>query len=256
VEIPVGFALTVRAEPVGTQYLIGSQGGPPPHPRDNRFINNLRLSAYQSDGVTLIGTSNTGGLGAPETLQSIQRPASGVVSIKVDVSTFAEDIQRYRLVFLLDGATTTFVPNSYTLVRGFEISGGLFGIQLSDDFRLKLAPTGATELARSPVEFIASTTSTITNPSQLILGYEGSSSSVNIRRVIHMFDFVAGAWVEINAAPSNTREQVFEFNAVNPARFVAGDGTIRARLTLTQTGPIFTYPWEVTTDQIYWRISQ
>jgi hypothetical protein len=256
VEIPQGFALTVRAEPVGETYFVGSQGGPPPILRDSRAINNLRLSAYQSDGVTLIGSSNTGGLGFPETLQSIQRPSSGVVSIKVDVSTIANDIQRYRLVFLLDGATTTFVPNSYTLLRGHEVSGGLFSLQLSDDVRLKLAPTGSTEMARSPVEFVVSSTSTVQNPSQLILGYEGASSSVNIRRVIHLFDFVAGTWVELNAGQSQIRESVTEFTATNPARFVAADGTMRAKFTLTQTGAIFIYPWENATDQIYWRLSQ
>ena len=256
VEIPEGFNLTVRAEPVGSSYLVGPQGGPPPALRNSRAINNLRLSAYLSDGVTLLGTSNVGGLGFPETLQSIARPANGMVQVKVDVSTIAEDIQRYRLVFLLDGATTTFSPNNYFVIRGSEVSGGLFGLQASDDVRLKMLPRALTQLQRDFIEFEVMTTSTITNPTAIVLGYEGSASSSNVLRTIHAFDYVAGTYVLVNQAQSNMIEQTFEFNLANPARFVGPGGEMKMKVHSIANGPIFTYPYDSATDWVYWRLSQ
>lgn len=256
VEIPVGNTLTVRAEPVGASYFVGSQGGPPPIMRNSRAINDLRISAYHSDGTTFIGSSNSGGLGFPETLQSIARPANGHVAIKVDVSTIANDIQRYRLVFLLDGATTTFSPNGYTIIRGSEIGGGLFSLQHSDDFRLKLYPAAPSQAQRDYVEFAVTTTSTIATPTSMILGYEGSASSSNIRRTIYAFDFVAGAYVQLSQGQANMIEQTFEYNVPNPTRFVGPGGEMRMKVHQIANGPIFAYPYESATDWVYWRLTQ
>ncbi|MEO7453375.1 MAG: matrixin family metalloprotease, partial [Fimbriimonadales bacterium] len=255
VEIPEGFNLTIRVEPVGETYMVGPQGGSPAL-RNSRAINNLRLSAYLLDGTTLLGSSNSGGVGFPETLQSIARPANGIVNIKVDVSTIAEDIQRYRLVFLLDGATTTFSPNGYFLVSGNEIGGGLFGLQFSDDFRLKLYPRAASQQQRAYIDFEVLTTSTILNPTSMIVGYEGSASSTNVFRRIYAYDYVAGAYVQINQAQSNTIEATFEFNVANPARFVNAGGQMKVRVYNIANGPIFAFPYETATDWVYWRLTQ
>lgn len=251
VEIPAGNTLTVRAEPVGEAYLVGAQGGPPPILRDNRRINDLRITAYQSDGVTFIGSSNSAGMGFPETLQSIARPTNGVVSVKIDVSTIAEDIQRYRLVFSLDSATTTFVPNSLTVLLGTVTSGNLAALQHSDDIRLKVQPAG-----RAPFEFEVTSASTILNPTTMVFGFEGSSSSNNVRRIIRLYDYDAGVWVEISSALGPTIEQTFEFNLTNPGRFVSASGEMRARLHCFADGPVLVWPWETSTDYLYWRVGQ
>jgi hypothetical protein len=255
VEIPTGNTLTVRAEPVGETYMVGPQGGTP-RLRNGRTINDLRISAYHSDGVTLIGSSNSSGTGFPETLHSIARPSNGLVSIKVDVSTIAEDIQRYRLVFLLDGATTTFSPNGYFLIRGTELAGGLFGLQYSDDVRLKIRPRAESGQQRDFVEFEVSTTSTIQNPTSIVLGYEGAGSSPNVRRTIHAWDYVAGAYTQVTQGPSNMVEQTFEYNLSSPARFVGPGGAMKVKIHAIQVGPLFTYPYEVSTDWVYWRLTQ
>ena len=256
VEIPVGFHLTVRAEPVGTSYMVGSQGGPPPVMRHSRSINNLRLSAYLSDGVSLLGSSNLGGVGFPETLQSIARPADGKVAVKVDVSTIAEDIQRYRLVFVLEGATTTFSPNSLNIIQGREITGGLFGVQVSDDVRLKLIPATASLLQLDLIEFEVSTNSTITNPTAITVGYEGSASSMSVQRTLYAWDYVASSYVMISQGQSTTIEQTTESTLANPSRFVGPNGAMKLKIHMVANGPMFAYPYESATDWVYWRLSQ
>lgn len=251
IEIPAGSTLSVRAEPVGEAYLVGAQGGPSPMLRDNRRINDLRISAYQSDGVTFIGSSNSAGLGFPETLGSIPRPTNGEISLKIDVSTIAEDIQRYRLVFSLESATTTFVPNTLTILLGNVTSGNLGSLQRSDDNRLKVQPAG-----RAPFEFEVTSQSTILNPTTLVFGFEGSSSSNSILRKISLFDYVAGVWVEIDSSQGPMIEQTFEFNLTNPARFVSSTGQMKARLFCDQNGPVLAFPWETSTDFLFWRVAQ
>jgi len=251
IEIPVGSTLTVRAEPVGEAYLVGSQGGPPPTLRDNRRINDLRITAYQSDGVTFIGSSNSAGLGFAETLSSIARPSNGVISLKIDVSTFAEDIQRYRLVFILDSATFTFVPNTLNVLLGTVTSGNLASLQRSDDVRLKVQPAG-----RAPFEFEVTSQSTVLNPTSMVFGFEGASSSNSILRTISLFDYDAGSWVVIDATHGPMAEQVFEFNLTNPGRFVSATGEMRARVHSVADGPVLVWPWETSTDQLFWRIGQ
>ena len=255
VEIPAGFNLTVRVEPVGSTYLVGPQGGSP-RLRNGKAINNLRLSAYSADGTVLLGSSNVGGLGFPETLQSITRPASGLVTVKVDVSTIKEDIQRYRLIFLLDGATTTFSPNNFVLGSGVQVGGGIFSLQVSDDDRLRLQPHPFANPSGAVVEFDVMTTSTIQSPTSMIVGYEGAASSSNILRSIYAFDFVAGSFVLLNSSQANMIEQTFEFNVANPARFVGPGGEMRIRVHQVANGPIFAFPYEMATDWVYWRLSQ
>jgi hypothetical protein len=255
VEIPAGFSLTVRVEPQGGSYLVGPQGGFPSL-RNANAINDLRLSAYLADGTTLLGTSNIGGLGFPETLQSIARPSNGIVTVKVDVSTIAEDIQRYRMIFLLDGATTTFSPNSYFLISGNEIGGGLFGLQASDDFRLKLYPRAQSQQQRAYIDYEVSTTSTILNPTSIVVGYEGSAASVNVLRTMYAYDYVAGAWVQVSQSQSTTLETTQEVALTNPARFVSASGQMRVRVRNIANGPIFGFPYETATDWVYWRLTQ
>jgi hypothetical protein len=255
VEIPAGFNLTVRVEPVGSSYLVGPQGGTP-RLRNGRAVNNLRLSAYSSDGTVLLGSSNVGGLGFPETLQSISRPASGFVTVKVDVSTISEDIQRYRLIFLLDGATTTFSPNNYSVLIGHEVGGGLFSLQVSDDERLRLHPSPLINPNNAAVDFLVMSTSTIQTPTAMVIGYEGAASSANILRTIYAWDFVSQTWVSLNSSQANLIEQTFEYNVANPARFVGPGGEMRMRVHQVANGPIFAFPYEMATDWVYWRLSQ
>ena len=253
VGIPAGMSLTVRAEPVGETYLVGPQGGNPVL-RNGKAINNLRISAYESNGTTLIGSSNVGGLGFPETLQSIQRPSNGLVAVKLDVTTIKEDIQRYRLVFQLTSSSGTFAPNAYNVIRGSEVRGGLNSLRFSDDVRMKIVPNDPGGGGDDFVEFEVSTTSTIQVPTSMVIGYEGASSSSNVLRTISAWDYVSQAYVVINSAQSNMIEQTFEFNVANPARFVGPAGAMKMKVHLIANGPVFTYPWEGATDWIFWRL--
>jgi hypothetical protein len=109
---------------------------------------------------------------------------------------------------------------------------------------------------RAPFEFEVTSQSTILNPSSIVFGFEGSSSSNSILRIIRLFDFQANAWVQISSAQGPMIEQTFEFPLTNPARFVSATGEMRARLFCDQNGPVLAFPWETSTDFLFWRIGQ
>ena len=254
IQIPAGNSLTIVCTPVGSTYQQGPQGGSSA-PRDSLRINNLRITVYEADGTTLIQTINANGLGLAETLSNIPRPASGEVTLKVDVSTTTNDIQRYKLNFTL-GQSSEFVgPDLYTLIRGTTVSGDLSSLQASDDIRLILRPGVVFTQGQPTIVYEVEGDTSVLNPSQLNMAIEASMSTNNGHRTVQLFNFDTASFEEVSAGAIGTTESVVNINInSNAGRFVDADGTIRARLNHKITGPAFSYPYSSSTDQIYWEL--
>jgi hypothetical protein len=255
VEIPVGNSLTVTATPVGSTYSQGPQGGSATT-RNSLNIQDLRLAAYQSDGTTLIQLQNANGIGLPETIANIPRPANGEIALRVDSLTGIVDIQRYRLNFSLTPSSVVVQTNFYNLIRGVTVGGDLASLQASDDNRLVLRPGIVFSTTQAPIEFEARGTSTELTPTHLSMKIEGSATSGSVSRKVELFNFVSNQWEEVANAAMATTEGVVSIDiASNPQRFVSGGGTISARISYRATGPVFAYPWSGSTDHIYWELA-
>jgi hypothetical protein len=137
-----------------------------------------------------------------------------------------------------------------------ELCHAVLGLQASDDFRLKLYPRAQSQQQRAYIDYEVSTTSTILNPTSIVVGYEGSASSVNVLRTMYAYDYVAGAWVQVSQSQSTTLETTQEVALTNPARFVSASGQMRVRVRNIANGPIFGFPYETATDWVYWRLTQ
>jgi hypothetical protein len=255
IQIPAGNSLSITATPVGSTYQQGPQGGGT-SVRDSLRINDLRLNAYQMDGTTLIQSVNANGLGLPETLTNIQRPASGEIALKVDVSSTANDIQRYKLTFALTQSSTFVVPDLYTLIRGTPFSGDLTSLLASDDIRLVIHPGVVFSQGQPTIVYEVEGDSPVLTPSNLKMYIEASMSTNNGFRTVDLYNFDTSAYEEVAAAAIGTTESVVSIDVPsNAGRFVAPDGTIRARLSHKTTGPAFSNPYKSSTDQIYWELT-
>jgi hypothetical protein len=255
VAIPVGNSLGVTITPVGSTYLQGPDGGPYAS-RDSLRIHDLRLTIYQMDGTTLIQTVNANGLGLGETINGIARPASGEVTVKVDSITSSGDIQRYRMNFSLAPANVTVLPEVFDLVRGSVFSGNLGSLQASDNSRMVLRPGITLSQSQAPIVYVVESDSPELNPSHLTFGIEGSMSSATGQRVIELYNFDSSAYEIVSTASMNSTEATTLINiASNPGRFVAGDGTVRARISHRVTGPVLSWPWSSSTDYIFWELT-
>ena len=255
VEIPVGSALTVTASPVGSIYSQGPQGGSPTT-RNSLNILDLRLAAYQSDGTTLIQMQSANGMGLPETIANIPRPANGEIALRVDTTTGLNDIQRYRLNFTLTASNVVVQTSLYNLVRGVTVSGNLASLQNSDDNRLILRPGVVFTSQQAPIEFVVEGTSSELDPSHLRMSIEGLASAASILRIVELYNFDTDAYEQVASAAVGTSENTTNIDiAANAGRFVSASGTIRSRVFAKAGGPVFTVPWSYSTDHISWTLT-
>ncbi|MCH8275799.1 MAG: matrixin family metalloprotease, partial [Armatimonadetes bacterium] len=134
--VPAGKVLAITAAPVGRIYLQGPVGGQTTW-RNSKAINDLQIRAYNNNGTVLLGFANDTGRGVNEVLLNVVPPPDNIVKVNIDDATpLANDIQRYRLIFNLSPLTESFVPESFTIIRGLLLSGGLPDLFFSDDSRL------------------------------------------------------------------------------------------------------------------------
>lgn len=254
--IPAGNNLTITVTPVGSTYLQGTQGGGSPTTRNSLTIHNLRATAYQSDGTTVIQVQNAAGLGLPEVIPNIVRPANGEITLKVDSVTGTTDIQRYRINFNLVPVSAVVQTSAYNLIRGTTVSGNLASLLSSDNNRLVLGPGIVFSTGQAPIEFIAEGISSELDPTHLRMKLEALASSSAIQRSVELFNFDTNAYEQMAWAGVGTTEAIVSIDvASNPGRFVAAGGTIRARIRSWPDGPVFSYPWSLSTDHIFWELT-
>jgi hypothetical protein len=256
VTIPEGFNLNVTATPVGATYLQGPQGGATSS-RNSLSILNLRVSAYQTDGVTLIGSNDTGGLGQPEVLANIVRPASGEVIIKIDTATSLADIQRYTMTFNLVAASQVVQPNAFGVAPGVILAGGLPEIQTSNNAYLDCRPGVTLTSTQPPLVITASGVTSILGPTSLKLQVEAHASVATISRSLDMYNINTSNWEEVQPLTAMSTTDVLTEITINsnPGRFVDGSGLIQVRCSHKATGPVLVYPWVVNTDMINWVVT-
>jgi hypothetical protein len=255
IEIPPGNNLGVTITPVGSTYQQGPQGGSPTV-RDSLRIHDLRLSAYQSDGTTLIQTVNAGGMGVAETITGIARPPSGDISIKVDSVTASGDIQRYRMNLALTPANVVVAPSFLDIIRGTVVSGNLASLVNSDDNRLVMEPGIVLVSNQAPIEIVVEGDSAELDPTLLRMSIEAVASAGSIQRTVELFNFDTSLYEEVASGAVGTSENTVNIDiASNPGRFVAADGTIRARLKNRANGPVLIWPWTGSIDKIAWELT-
>ncbi|MEO7454255.1 MAG: matrixin family metalloprotease [Fimbriimonadales bacterium] len=254
VMIPAGSNLNITVTPVGSTYSQGPQGGSATT-RNSLIIHDLRMTVYQSDGTTLIQQQNAVGVGLPETINNIVRPANGEITLKIDSVTASGDIQRYRINFGLVAGSVQVQTNFYNLIRGVTVGGDLASLQASDDNRLILRPGIVFSSGQAPIEYEVRGTSTELTPTHLSMRIEASATAATVSRKVELFNFVTNLFEEVaNAAMATTEGVVMIDISTNPERFVSGSGTISARISNRLTGPAFVYPWSTSTDHIYWQL--
>ncbi len=109
--------VTLTLTPVGSVYLDLDQAGDgscpqegPPAPIDSRRIADLAIEVYEPDGVSFVVDTDTAGLGAPETLTSLLRPAGNTL-VRVVASNLPAGSQSYKLALRAGPALTLTASN-------------------------------------------------------------------------------------------------------------------------------------------------
>ncbi|MBS1709718.1 MAG: S8 family serine peptidase [Armatimonadetes bacterium] len=141
-------------------------------------------------------------------------------------------------------------PLSFQVVQGTLLSGGLPELLQSDNQRLvvrRLEPI---------VQVLFTSTAPTANPTTMKIHMEAQVvSGIGLKQRIELWDYVAGAYVQVSSREASTTDSTVEVSATNPTRFVKpGTREIKARATWQLASTRVKTAWSAGIDQLNWII--
>ena len=155
------------------------------------------------------------------------------------------------------GPPGAIVPDSFTIIRGLVLSGGLPDLFDSDDSRLVVRTAVFAPSIEPPVQIEVVGTSPTESPSELRFRFEGMASRNLIERRISLYNYVTQSYEELHVGFAATSDEVIEIVVTaNASRFVE-PGTRQVKSLMTWKAAAFSFftGWNVGIDQTIWRIT-
>ena len=151
----------------------------------------------------------------------------------------------------------TVLPESYEIVRGQHLAGGLEDLFQSDDARLDVRLGFAISSAEPPVWIETEGIAPSATPSALWMVCEAKADTVGLTQKMELLNVDTQQYEEIDAGPATTTDSVAQVKVTgDPSRFVDPDSLkIKARLTWKAYGPVTLFPWQVGLDQAVWVVA-
>ena len=91
----------------------------------------------------------------------------------------------------------------------------------------------------------------------LCFDVEAKANTSGLTQTVEFFNYDTGAFETVSVETAGLADKTIVVEATGDAsRFIAGDGTVKTKVTWKATGPVFTFPWRVSIDQALWRFIQ
>lgn len=147
------------------------------------------------------------------------------------------------------------LPNSYTIVTGFEGSGGLQDLFSSDNNYLTVASAPNFSDTTPAVVIDFSTTHNGPNPGAFRFEFEAKTSSV-VRQRVRLWNFSTNSWNTVSNRDSTRNDSFVEANIwSNTSRYIhSTTREMRARVEWFINRPIYSWPLRAHVDQAIWQI--
>ena len=145
--------------------------------------------------------------------------------------------------------TTWTAPIQGGVLRGELASGGVVQARVSDDTYMKVG-NGSAGNTKVGMRFGAPAP-TFT-PASITFTLEAKVTAAGVVQSIDVYDWVARSWVAVDTRPATLVDQVVNVTLVDPARFVAADRTMTARVRLTSDGSAAL--WFGLVDRVAWTV--
>lgn len=165
-----------------------------------------------------------------------------------------DDIEIWGLVQYTEGLIR---PDSFSLVRGEVLSGGLPELLLSDDQWLLLQAGLILTPSEAPVWVIVNTTAPLPNPSGLKFVLEaGLHTAGAVLQQIELYNYVTQSYELVDSRSATLFDSVVEVVVSgDPARFIdQATLAMKAQLTWRAVGPVTGHLWKVGIDQVIWTV--
>jgi hypothetical protein len=150
--------------------------------------------------------------------------------------------------------TPIVLPDSYTIVAGRLVSGGLEDLFDSDDAYLVVTHSG---FWPPWIEVEVQGTAPSSSPSELQFIFEGHTESFPVDQWISMFNYDIMDWEEVDHRYASQSDEVIEIIITdNPSRFI-DPGTLEMKTHMKWMGAGFAnlYGWNTLIDQTVWIVT-
>lgn len=120
---------------------------------------------------------------------------------------------------------------------------------------LTVAPGITFSTTQAPIQLLVEAVSPLQSPQRVRVGFEGHALTGGIRRTVEAYDFQAAAWETVDVSFLTRGDDMTWFDLPSAPRFVqTGTRTVRMRISLRATAPVFAYPWTAKIDRLAWAI--
>ena len=219
-------------------------------------ISALHYSLVASSGFSTPGGNFTANPGAAANNHTITMNTSSAGLKNGTVTINSDDPDTPALVIHYTGEVVQEVrPDSFSLLRGIVLTGGLSDLFVSDDSRLVMRPGVVLSSSEAPIQLVLNGTSPISQPGSLAFKIESSANQVNLNQTISLYNYITGAFEDVDTRSLGTTDSVATITiASNAARFVGSGGAVQAKVSYKAGGPILAYPWQIRVDQAIWTV--
>ncbi len=147
------------------------------------------------------------------------------------------------------------LPLSYTITRGFHISGGLPDVFSSDDGYLTVRDGPGLTSADAVIQIEFETQYTGAAPGAFRFELEARTGSPVLQR-LELYNYSTGLWETVDERDSTMGDSFVEANVwQNTWRYIgAAGGPMKARVSWFYDRPVRVYPITASIDQAVWKI--
>ena len=147
---------------------------------------------------------------------------------------------------------------SFTIIRGFAVSGQLSDTFQSDDSYFSFHPGIVLNAVEPPVWLGFESALPQDNPATFVFTLEAKANTVGLTQTIEFFNYDTGSFELVHSSVATQNDSVIDFQPDGDIlRFVDdGTGSINVRLGWKSQGPVFLFPWTVSIDQIEWTVTE
>ncbi|MCW5936946.1 MAG: choice-of-anchor B family protein [Fimbriimonadaceae bacterium] len=167
------------------------------------------------------------------------------------------DINRgFFLVNVTEATKRTALVESFQVGPGTLLNGGLTELQQTDGQYLTVAKGITPNSSTPPIRVEFNGTSMWTDVTKLRLELRTKVSIANLTQKVEMFDYQANDWVTLQSGPAPLSDTDLTVTAANPDRFIEPTSkTVRARVSISQAGPVQSNNWRMDVDKLDWIVN-
>lgn len=224
-------------------------------PGDTNFHQDVFVRSIDNEITSRVSISSGGGqANSASSGPSLSADGSSVSFDSSASNLVLADVNGQVDVFLHARETLNLPPATLNIVRGVVESGNLSSLVTSDDSRLVMRPGITFTTSQAPVEFIVSANLNSPTLTSLRFAIESSATSPAVSQRIELFDFIANAYVLVDARSSTLSDTEVLVAPAGAMRFIGPAREVRARISYKAAGPVFAYPWRARIDRVRWLI--